>query len=40
MATLIMAPARELHEYVAQTCGHADVRAGAPLPLGTQETAG
>jgi hypothetical protein len=37
---MMAAPARELHDYVAALSESADVRAGSPLPLGTQETAG
>ena len=33
-------PERELRGYIAEICEHADVRAGSPLPLGTQETRG
>jgi isoamylase len=31
---------RDLHKYISQTSERADVRAGSPLPLGTQERAG
>ena len=31
---------RELHDYIAEIAEHADVRAGSPLPLGIQESAG
>ena len=31
---------RELHDYISQISERADVRAGSPLPLGTQETGG
>ena len=31
---------RELHDYISETSEHADVRAGSPLPLGTQEQGG
>jgi len=31
---------RPLHEYLAQVCEHTEVRRGAPLPMGTHESAG
>ena len=31
---------RELHDYVSDISEHSDIRAGSPLPLGTQETEG
>lgn len=31
-------PQRELHDYISQISACADVRAGSPLPFGTQET--
>jgi hypothetical protein len=31
---------RELHEYISDISGHADVRLGSPLPLGTQKRCG
>ena len=31
---------RELHGYISEISERADVRAGSPLPLGTQETGG
>ncbi len=31
---------RELHDYISEISERADVRAGSPLPLGTQETGG
>ena len=31
---------RELHDYISETSEHADVQAGSPLPLGTQEKGG
>ena len=40
MATITTAPAAALHEYLSKVCESADVRAGSPLPLGTQERAG
>ena len=33
-------PQRELHEYISEISERADVRAGSPLPLGTQARAG
>ncbi len=33
-------PERELHEYISEISERTDVRAGSPLPLGTQERAG
>src|ERR1035441_748306 len=38
MATMMKTPQRELHDYILEISEHADVRAGSPLPLGTQET--
>ncbi len=40
MATITTAPAAQLHEYLSKVCESADVRAGSPLPLGTQANAG
>ena len=40
MAALINPPQRDLHEYLSDTSESADVRAGSPLPLGTQESGG
>jgi len=40
MATLIADRSRDLEHYVAESSERADVRVGAPLPLGTQETGG
>ena len=40
MATITTAPVAQLHEYLSKVCDSADVRAGAPLPLGTQAIAG
>ena len=40
MATMIEAPPRELHDYISEISERADVRAGSPLPLGTQESGG
>ena len=37
---MMATPARELHDYIAATADRADVRTGAPLPLGTLETEG
>ena len=31
---------RPLHEYLADVCEHTAVRRGAPLPMGTHESAG
>ena len=31
---------RDLHDRISEMSEHADVRAGSPLPLGTQETEG
>lgn len=33
-------PQRELHDYISEISEFADVRAGSPLPLGTQERGG
>ena len=33
-------PQRELHTYTSEISERADVRAGSPLPLGTQERGG
>jgi len=33
-------PQRNLHEYLAAVTERAEVRAGSPLPLGTQERSG
>ena len=38
MATMMKTPERELHDYISEISERADVRAGSPLPLGTQET--
>jgi glycogen operon protein len=40
MATMTTKPERELHEYISEISERTDVRAGSPLPLGTQERAG
>jgi len=40
MATVTTKPERELHEYISEISELTDVRAGSPLPLGTQEVAG
>jgi isoamylase len=40
MATMIKAPQRELHDYLSKISERADLRAGSPLPLGTQERGG
>jgi isoamylase len=40
MATMMKTPQRELHDYISETSERADVRAGSPLPLGTQERGG
>ena len=39
MATLTITPPAALQEYLSRVCESADVRAGSPLPLGTQERA-
>jgi hypothetical protein len=40
MAALINPPQRYLLEYLSDTSESAEVRAGSPLPLGTQESGG
>jgi glycogen operon protein len=40
MATMMKTDQRELHDYISETSEHADVQAGSPLPLGTQEKGG
>jgi hypothetical protein len=40
MAALINPPQRDLLEYLSDTSESAEVRAGSPLPLGTQESGG
>jgi len=40
MATVTTKPERELHEYISEISELTDVRAGSPMPLGTQEVAG
>jgi glycogen operon protein len=40
MATMTKAPQREFGDYMSEVCERADVRAGSPLPLGTQEMGG
>jgi glycogen operon protein len=40
MATMTKTAQRELHGYISEMSEHADVRAGSPLPLGTQEKGG
>jgi isoamylase len=40
MATMTKTSERELHGYISEISERADVRAGSPLPLGTQETGG
>jgi glycogen operon protein len=40
MAAMIETPKRELTDYISDTSEHADVRAGSPMPLGTQEIGG
>ena len=37
---MMKTPQRELHDYISEISEHADVRAGSPLPLGTQEKGG
>ena len=37
---LMKAPERDLHDYISEISERADVRAGSPLPFGTQETEG
>ncbi len=36
MATITQIPERDLHDYISENSEHGDVRAGSPLPLGTQ----
>ena len=38
MATIAKPPQRELRDYIAEISERTDVRAGSPLPLGTQQT--
>ena len=33
-------PQRKLHDYISEVSDRTDVRAGSPLPLGTQEMGG
>ena len=40
MATLMKTPRRELHAPVSKASARTDIRAGSPLPLGTQESGG
>jgi isoamylase len=40
MAAVMKMPPRELHNYISAISERSDVRAGSPLPLGTQETGG
>jgi isoamylase len=40
MATMMKKPERGLPDYISETSDRADVRAGSPLPLGTQEKGG
>jgi glycogen operon protein len=40
MATMMKMPQRELHDYISEISECTDVRAGSPLPLGTQERGG
>ena len=40
MATMKEPPPCDLHDYISDISERADVRAGSPLPFGTQETAG
>ena len=40
LATKINTSKRDLLEYISATSEHADIRAGSPLPLGTQESGG
>ncbi len=37
---MMKTPQRELHDYISEISERADVRAGFPLPLGTQEMGG
>ncbi len=37
---MMKTPQRDLHAYISEISEHADVRAGSPLPLGTQERGG
>ena len=38
MATMKNMPQLNLRDYISETAEHAEVRVGAPLPLGTQES--
>jgi len=40
LVTKISTSKRDLREYISATSEHADIRAGSPLPLGTQESGG
>ena len=40
MATLTKTPRRELRTHISKVSARTDVRAGSPLPLGTQESGG
>ena len=40
MSALAKNPERPLREYLAQVCERTAVRRGAPLPMGTHESAG
>ena len=40
MATVMKTSERDLHDYISEISDRTDVRAGSPLPLGTQETGG
>jgi len=37
---MMKTPQRELQDYISEVSEHANVRAGSPLPLGTQESGG
>ena len=37
MAAMTKMPQRDLHDYISEISECADVRAGSPLPFGTQE---
>jgi isoamylase len=37
MATMTKMPRRDLNDYISDISEHGDIRAGSPLPLGTQE---
>ena len=37
---MMKTPQRELHDYISKISDRTDVRAGSPLPFGTQERGG